>query len=138
MNNFCWNIFWKMFVQIYFEWTYFGRTFFLQIVQTKLQFLLVKLFSVLNITENVDLCSISVKFVLIWKFRIIWFFNAKIFFWTVKGKLPSNQRVTWRKDSALKDKGNKGEDLTGGYYDGNKKRFCFNSIRIKLTRKGCF
>ena len=27
-------------------------------------------------------------------------------------------RVKWRKDSALNDQGNKGEDLTGGYYDG--------------------
>ena len=34
------------------------------------------------------------------------------------GKLPANQRVTWRKDSALNDRGNNGEDLTGGYYDG--------------------
>ena len=34
------------------------------------------------------------------------------------GKLPSDQKVTWRKDSALNDKGQKGEDLTGGYYDG--------------------
>ncbi len=34
------------------------------------------------------------------------------------GKLPPNQRVTWRKDSALTDRGNRGEDLTGGYYDG--------------------
>nr|AXQ39838.1 beta-1,4-endoglucanase [Loboptera decipiens] len=33
------------------------------------------------------------------------------------GKLPSDQSVTWRKDSALNDKGNSGEDLTGGYYD---------------------
>nr|AFK49805.1 beta-1,4-glucanase 1 [Cryptocercus punctulatus] len=33
------------------------------------------------------------------------------------GKLPSDQKVTWRKDSALKDKGQNGEDLTGGYYD---------------------
>ncbi|XP_063240582.1 endoglucanase E-4-like isoform X2 [Bacillus rossius redtenbacheri] len=33
------------------------------------------------------------------------------------GKLPSDQRVTWRKDSALHDKGANGEDLTGGYYD---------------------
>nr|CAD7445147.1 unnamed protein product [Timema bartmani] len=33
------------------------------------------------------------------------------------GKLPSDQKVTWRKDSALNDKGNNGEDLTGGYYD---------------------
>jgi len=34
------------------------------------------------------------------------------------GKLPADRRVTWRKDSALNDKGNNGEDLTGGYYDG--------------------
>jgi hypothetical protein len=34
------------------------------------------------------------------------------------GKLPSDQKVTWRKDSALNDKGQNGEDLTGGYYDG--------------------
>jgi hypothetical protein len=41
------------------------------------------------------------------------------------GKLPATQRVTWRKDSALYDKGNKGEDLTGGYYDGkNSLRKC--------------
>nr|CAD54730.1 beta-1,4-endoglucanase [Mastotermes darwiniensis] len=33
------------------------------------------------------------------------------------GKLPSDQKVTWRKDSALNDKGQNGEDLTGGYYD---------------------
>jgi hypothetical protein len=34
------------------------------------------------------------------------------------GKLPPDQKVTWRKDSALNDKGENGEDLTGGYYDG--------------------
>ena len=33
------------------------------------------------------------------------------------GKLPPDQKVTWRKDSALNDKGEQGEDLTGGYYD---------------------
>nr|AMH40362.1 glycoside hydrolase family 9 [Extatosoma tiaratum] len=33
------------------------------------------------------------------------------------GKLPADQKVKWRADSALKDKGWKGEDLTGGYYD---------------------
>ena len=32
------------------------------------------------------------------------------------GKLPSSQRVKWRKDSALSDGGN--IDLAGGYYDG--------------------
>nr|AOV94252.1 cellulase [Antipaluria urichi] len=33
------------------------------------------------------------------------------------GKLPADQHVTWRKDAALDDKGNNGEDLTGGYFD---------------------
>ena len=34
------------------------------------------------------------------------------------GPLPSNMRITWRKDSALKDGNDVNEDLTGGYYDG--------------------
>ena len=35
------------------------------------------------------------------------------------GDLPEDEmRITWRKDSALNDKGNNNEDLTGGYYDG--------------------
>ena len=33
------------------------------------------------------------------------------------GKLPANNRVSCRKDSALGDKGDNGEDLTGGWYD---------------------
>ncbi|KAG6425719.1 hypothetical protein SASPL_116165 [Salvia splendens] len=33
------------------------------------------------------------------------------------GKLPSTQRVRWRKDSGLRDGFDKGVDLTGGYYD---------------------
>lgn len=36
------------------------------------------------------------------------------------GKLPKNNRISWRGDSALYDRGLNGEDLTGGYYDGNK------------------
>lgn len=36
------------------------------------------------------------------------------------GILPHNNRISWRGDSAVFDKGNKGEDLTGGYYDGNQ------------------
>lgn len=35
------------------------------------------------------------------------------------GHLPHDNRVTWRGDSALHDRGQHGEDLTGGYYDGN-------------------
>jgi hypothetical protein len=45
------------------------------------------------------------------------------------GKLPSDQKVTWRKDSALNDKEQKGEDLTGGYYDGK----CTQNMYINLT-----
>lgn len=41
------------------------------------------------------------------------------------GKLPVDNRVTWRGDSALGDHGAAGEDLTGGYYDG-KYRYYLN------------
>lgn len=34
------------------------------------------------------------------------------------GKLPADNRVKWRGDSFLDDKGDGGEDLTGGYFDG--------------------
>jgi len=34
------------------------------------------------------------------------------------GRLPDNNRIPWRGDSALNDRGNNGEDLTGGWYDG--------------------
>ncbi|KAG7197626.1 hypothetical protein KM043_013407 [Ampulex compressa] len=33
------------------------------------------------------------------------------------GKLPDNNRIPWRGDSAMNDRGLNGEDLTGGYYD---------------------
>nr|1KS8_A Chain A, Endo-b-1,4-glucanase [Nasutitermes takasagoensis]1KSC_A Chain A, Endo-b-1,4-glucanase [Nasutitermes takasagoensis]1KSD_A Chain A, Endo-b-1,4-glucanase [Nasutitermes takasagoensis] len=33
------------------------------------------------------------------------------------GRLPADQKVTWRKDSALNDQGDQGQDLTGGYFD---------------------
>ncbi|KAJ0978299.1 hypothetical protein J5N97_013773 [Dioscorea zingiberensis] len=42
------------------------------------------------------------------------------------GKLPANQRVKWRGDSALKDGSDAGVDLTGGYYDaGDNVKFGF-------------
>jgi endoglucanase len=34
------------------------------------------------------------------------------------GPLPPNNRVPWRRDAALADQGEAGEDLTGGYFDG--------------------
>nr|GMC62006.1 endoglucanase 4-like [Ipomoea batatas] len=42
------------------------------------------------------------------------------------GKLPTNQRLTWRRDSALKDGSDHGVDLTGGYYDaGDNVKYSF-------------
>ncbi|KAL5799100.1 hypothetical protein ACOSQ2_003920 [Xanthoceras sorbifolium] len=42
------------------------------------------------------------------------------------GKLPPNQRVQWRADSALKDGSDAGVDLVGGYYDaGDNVKFGF-------------
>ncbi|KAH9647600.1 Endoglucanase 8 [Citrus sinensis] len=42
------------------------------------------------------------------------------------GKLPSTQRMTWRKDSALSDGSDVGVDLVGGYYDaGDNIKFSF-------------
>ncbi|KAG6500908.1 hypothetical protein ZIOFF_040770 [Zingiber officinale] len=42
------------------------------------------------------------------------------------GKLPPNQRLTWRKDSALRDGQEAGVDLTGGYYDaGDNVKYSF-------------
>ncbi|KAH7686828.1 Glycoside hydrolase family 9 protein [Dioscorea alata] len=42
------------------------------------------------------------------------------------GKLPSTQRLTWRKDSALQDGHDMGVDLVGGYYDaGDNLKFGF-------------
>jgi len=36
------------------------------------------------------------------------------------GKLPADNRIPWRGDSALGDRGANGEDLTGGWYDGRE------------------
>ncbi|KAG0380483.1 hypothetical protein BGX24_007967 [Mortierella sp. AD032] len=42
------------------------------------------------------------------------------------GKLPADQRVTWRNDSALNDGRDAGLDLSGGYYDaGDYLKFIF-------------
>ncbi|KAL6131868.1 hypothetical protein ACLB2K_070241 [Fragaria x ananassa] len=45
--------------------------------------------------------------------KSILFFDGQM-----SGKLPSFQRMTWRKDSALHDGGDVQRDLMGGYYDG--------------------
>ena len=36
------------------------------------------------------------------------------------GKLPADNRVPWRGDSAVDDGSDVGVDLSGGYYDGTK------------------
>jgi hypothetical protein len=48
------------------------------------------------------------------------------------GKLPTDNRVPWRGDSALGDRGQNGEDLTGGYYDG-KHEYYVTNLRSSLT-----
>jgi hypothetical protein len=46
--------------------------------------------------------------------------HASLLFYEAQrsGKLPDDNRIKWRRDSMLEDKGNDGEDLTGGYFDG--------------------
>nr|XP_002122707.2 endoglucanase 13 [Ciona intestinalis] len=42
------------------------------------------------------------------------------------GRLPPGNRIPWRGNSAMNDRGNNGEDLTGGYYDaGDHVKFGF-------------
>ena len=41
------------------------------------------------------------------------------------GKLPDNNRIPWRGDSSLNDQGVNGEDLSGGYHDGE----CFFTLK---------
>jgi hypothetical protein len=48
--------------------------------------------------------------------------HASLLFYEAQrsGKLPKDNRIKWRGDSFLDDKGDNGEDLTGGYHDGIK------------------
>ena len=46
------------------------------------------------------------------------------------GKLPPDQRVTWRKDSALNDGIYVGNDLKGGYYDGKTIHSLYTQISV--------
>ena len=48
------------------------------------------------------------------------------------GDLPDTNRIPWRHDSALNDKGNNNEDLTGGWYDGVYSTITFNILIIQL------
>ncbi|MEV6710823.1 glycoside hydrolase family 9 protein [Lentzea sp. NPDC051208] len=44
--------------------------------------------------------------------KSVWFYDAQR-----SGKLPANNRVSWRGDSALRDGADVGLDLSGGFYD---------------------
>lgn len=48
------------------------------------------------------------------------------------GKLPSNERVSWRNDSALDDGSDVNLDLSGGYYDagGTPRRTCKSFVHV--------
>ncbi len=45
--------------------------------------------------------------------------HASLLFYEAQraGKLPADNRISWRGDSMLMDRGENGEDLTGGYFD---------------------
>ena len=47
------------------------------------------------------------------------------------GKLPADNRVPWRGDSAVNDGSDVGVDLEGGYYDGTKNRVNYYHSNIK-------
>lgn len=36
------------------------------------------------------------------------------------GRLPANNRISWRGDSFVTDRGTSNEDLSGGYFDGKE------------------
>lgn len=62
------------------------------------------------------------------KFNYAEALQKAIFFYEAQrsGKLPSNNRVSWRGDSALNDGADNGVDLTGGWYDaGDNVKFGF-------------
>jgi hypothetical protein len=50
------------------------------------------------------------------------------------GHLPKENRVPWRSDSCLKDRGQHGEDLEGGYYDGE----CSTLFNLELKTQHKF
>ena len=50
------------------------------------------------------------------------------------GVLPSDQRVRWRGDSALEDRGAQGESLAGGYYDAGNMQCLSNTLKDNSVR----
>ena len=49
------------------------------------------------------------------------------------GKLPADNRIPWRGDSSLRDVGNNGEDLTGGYHDGKANPHINKGFKILIS-----
>ena len=70
-------------------------------------------------TERPPTTETDVKPIVNGKYNYAGVLRASLLFYEAQrsGKLPADNRVSWRGDSMLSDKGEKGEDLTGGYFD---------------------
>ncbi|CAF3760770.1 unnamed protein product [Rotaria sordida] len=66
-----------------------------------------------------DLSTTSIISIVNGKYNYGAVLHASLLFYEAQraGKLPTNNRISWRSDSMLMDKGENGEDLTGGYFD---------------------
>ena len=53
--------------------------------------------------------------------------RLSLFFYEAQrsGKLPADNRIPWRGDSAVNDGSDVGLDLSGGYYDGKFKKYIY-------------
>ncbi|KAG6429194.1 hypothetical protein SASPL_107238 [Salvia splendens] len=85
--------------------------------QVDLSFGLVSVFGF----ESLDVAACDLSFLLDALTKSLIFFEGQR-----SGKLPPNQRITWRKDSGLSDGAAMHVDLVGGYYDaGDNVKFGF-------------
>ncbi|XP_057541190.1 endoglucanase 8-like [Amaranthus tricolor] len=85
-----------------------------------LSFSFLIIFSLLSVSSIVEVCNAQHNYMDALRKSILFFEGQR------SGKLPPDQRLRWRRDSALHDGHSVGRDLTGGYYDaGDNVKFGF-------------